>query len=106
MRVIKERTVYVICQTEKYKSASESLAAWLYMVQAAGWSSPAELKSQFRNASIIGSKRVVFNIRGNDFRLVLDIEYKLKIVFIIWFGHHQEYEKVNIKTLSYGNQGY
>ena len=106
MRVIKERTVYIICQTEKYKSASESLAAWLDEVRAADWSGPADLKSNYRNASIIGGKRVVFNIRGNDFRLVVDIEYRIRIVFIIWFGSHQEYEKINIKSLSYGNQGY
>jgi mRNA interferase HigB len=59
----------------------------------------------YRNASIISGKRVVFNIHGNEFRLVVDIEYRLKIVFIIWFGTHQEYAKLNIKTLTYGNQG-
>ncbi len=106
MRVIKERTVYIICLTEKYKTAADSLTAWLFEVRAADWSGPAELKVKYRNASIIGSKRVVFNIKGNEYRLIVDIEYRLRIIYIVWFGSHEEYEKINIKTLTYGNQGY
>lgn len=60
-----------------------------------------ELKAKYRNASIINSKRVVFNIKGNEYRLVVDIEYKLKIVFIVWFGTHKEYDTIDAKTISY-----
>jgi mRNA interferase HigB len=91
---------------EKYKQASESLEAWLTVVQQADWASPADLKAKFRNASIIDGRRVVFNIEGNEFRLVADIECRLKSVFIIWFGTHQEYQKINIKKLIYGNKNY
>jgi HTH-type transcriptional regulator/antitoxin HigA len=52
-----------------------------------------ELKSKYRNASVLSSKRVVFNIKGNDYRLIVDIEYRLKIVFVVWFGTHAEYNK-------------
>jgi len=106
MRIIKERTVYTICLIDKYKSASESLEAWLSAVQKANWVSPSDLKTKFRNASIIDGKRVVFNIKGNEFRLVVDIEYRLRTVFIIWFGTHREYQKLNIKELTYGNKNY
>ncbi len=44
---------------------------------------------------------VVFNIKGNDYRLIVDIEYKLKIVFIVWFGTHAEYDKIDTKTIRY-----
>jgi mRNA interferase HigB len=62
---------------------------------------PAELKVQYRNASILNSKRVVFNIHGNSFRLVVDIEYRLKIVFVVWFGTHKQYDNIDAKTISY-----
>ena len=106
MRIVKERTVYTICLIGKYRTAAESLEAWITEIREADWARPADLKAKFRNGSIINSKRVVFNIKGNEYRLVVDIEYRLKAVFIIWFGSHKEYEKLNIKTITYGNQGY
>jgi len=59
------------------------------------------LKKQYRNASIITSKRVVFNIKGNSYRLVVDVEYKLGIVFIVWLGTHKEYDNINMKEIKY-----
>ncbi|WP_103923730.1 type II toxin-antitoxin system HigB family toxin [Algoriphagus boritolerans] len=58
-------------------------------------------KAQYRNASILNEKRVVFNIHGNIYRLIFDIEYRLKIIFIVWFGRHREYDKIDSKTISY-----
>ena len=52
---------------------------------------------------LLSSKRVVFNIKGNDYRLIVDVEYKLKIVFVVWFGTHSEYDKIDAKTVSYEN---
>jgi len=49
----------------------------------------------------MNSKRVVFNIKGNEYRLIVDIEYRLKIVFIAWIGTHSQYDKINVKTVSY-----
>jgi len=62
---------------------------------------PQELKQQFKSASIISNKRVVFNINGNKFRLIVDIEFRLKIVFIVWFGTHNEYDLIDVKTIEY-----
>lgn len=59
------------------------------------------MKKKYGNASIIDNKRVVFNISGNNFRLVVDIEYSLKIIYIVWFGTHQEYDNINVKTVAY-----
>ncbi len=84
-----------------YPKAKQSLLAWYEEVMVADWNNPNELKSQFQNASIISNKRVVFNIHGNSFRLIVDIEYRLKIVFIVWFGTHQEYDRIDSKLINY-----
>jgi len=61
------------------------------------------LKSSFQSASLIDSERVVFNVKGNRFRLVVDINYRHRIVFIIWFGTHEENNKINVEELTYGD---
>lgn len=101
MRIIKEKSLTDYYQLSKYKQATESLKAWVYEVRFSTWDNANELKAKYGNASIISSKRVVFNIKGNDYRLIVDIEYKLKIVFIVWFGTHNEYDKIDTKTVSY-----
>ena len=77
------------------------MLAWFEEVEAAEWKTLKELKQQYRNASIINEKRVVFNIHGNEYRLIVLIEYRLKIVFIVWFGTHGQYDKIDAKTVSY-----
>ena len=101
MRIIKEKTLSTLCKKSKYQQAEDSLKAWIYELRYSSWDSANDLKAKYGNASIISSKRVVFNIRGNEFRLIVDIEYKLKIVFIVWFGTHAEYDKINAKTVKY-----
>src|ERR1035437_1249550 len=103
MRIIKGKTLTEHCKLSKYKQAEESVKAWIYEVRFSTWENTNELKSKYGNASIISSKRVVFNIKGNDYRLIVDIEYKLKVVFIVWFGTHTEYDKIDAKTISYEN---
>lgn len=103
MRIIKEKTLIRYCKQSKYKLAQESVKSFIYEVRYSNWESASELKSKYGNASIISFKRVVFNIKGNDFRLIVDIEFKLKIVFIVWFGTHAEYEKIDVKTVIYEN---
>lgn len=75
--------------------------SWHEEVEKATWNSPNDLKLQFQNASIVTAKRVVFNIHGNSFRLIVDIEYRLKIVFIVWFGTHKQYDLIDAKKISY-----
>jgi len=103
MRIIKEKTLTNYCKKSKYKQAEESVKAWVYEVKFSTWHNSNELKAKYGNASIISSKRVVFNIKANDFRLIVDIEYRLKIVFVVWFGTHAEYDKIDSKTVSYEN---
>ncbi|OOG69412.1 type II toxin-antitoxin system HigB family toxin [Algoriphagus sp. A40] len=84
-----------------YPKAKQSLLAWYEEAVSADWHNPNELKSQFQNASIFSDKRVIFNIHGNSFRLIVDIEYRLKIVFIVWFGTHQVYDRIDSKIIRY-----
>ena len=103
MRILKEKVLIDYCKQNKFRLAEESVKAWIYEVRFSTWNNSNELKAKYRNASIISSKRVVCNIKGNDFRLIVDIEYKLKIVFIVWFGTHKDYDKIDAKTVSYEN---
>lgn len=103
MRIIKEKTLSDYCRLEKYKPALNSLKAWIFEVKFSTWNNANDLKAKYRNASVISSKRVVFNIKGNDYRLIVDIEYKLKIVFVVWFGTHDEYDLIDANLVSYEN---
>lgn len=99
MRIIAVRTLKEYFQ--EYPQAEQPLLAWHEEVSVAEWENPNQLKAHYRNASILNDKRVVFNIHGNSFRLIVDVEYRLKIVFVVWFGTHKEYDKVDAKKISY-----
>jgi mRNA interferase HigB len=101
MRIIKESTLTEYCRQSKSKQAEESVKAWIYEVRFSTWNNANELKAKYGNSSIISSKRVVFNIKGNDYRLIVDIEYKLKIVFVVWFGTHKDYDTIDAKRVRY-----
>jgi mRNA interferase HigB len=99
MRIVARKTL--IDYWLKHPEVEQALKAWYDEAIKASWASPNELKNQYKNASIITKKRVVFNIKGNSYRLVVDIEYKIGIVFIVWIGTHEEYNKLNIKEMRY-----
>jgi len=85
----------------KHPTSEQPLKSWIQECLNVQWSTSAQLKLKHRNASIINSKRVVFNIKGNDFRLIVDIEYRLGIVFIVWIGKHKDYDKLDVEKVSY-----
>ena len=99
MRIIAKRTLKLFWQ--RYPSAEQPLKAWFDEATKASWKSPQELKVQFGNASIISDKRVVFNIHGNLYRLIVDIEFQLQIIFIVWIGTHREYDTINVREVKY-----
>jgi mRNA interferase HigB len=99
MRIISRNTLVKFW--EKFPDAEQSLLSWFDEISLATWISPNQLKEQFRSASILTNKRVVFNIKGNSYRLIVDIEYKIGIVFIVWVGTHKEYDKINAKEINY-----
>jgi len=99
MRIIARRTLIEFWK--RNPRSEQALKAWFDEVRNVSWKTLNDLKKQYRSASIISSKRVVFNIKGNDYRLVVDIEYKIGILFIVWLGTHKKYDKVNILELKY-----
>ena len=99
MRIIAEKTLKTYW--EKEPLAQPSLVAWLKNLKEASFQNHHQLKEQFRNASIIDDQRVVFNIHGNTYRLIVDIDYTFHLVFIIWVGTHKEYDKINVRTIDY-----
>ncbi|MCK8493126.1 type II toxin-antitoxin system HigB family toxin [Spirosoma sp. RP8] len=99
MRVIARKTIvsfYTVHSTSK-----SSLEAFYHEVLAADWDKPSDVIAAYPSADVITGKRFVFNIKGNNYRLVADIEFKLKLVFIVWIGTHAEYDKIDVKTVKY-----
>jgi mRNA interferase HigB len=83
----------------QYPDAEQPLKAWHKTVQEATWRTPAEAKSQYRSASLIGDNRVVFNIAGNKYRLVVVVRYRIQRVYVRFIGTHREYDRTNISEV-------
>ena len=99
MRIIAVKTLKLYAK--KKVEAAQSLFLWYEKASKAEWRNHNELKVQIGNASVIGDKRVVFNNHGNKYRLIVDIEYRLQIIFIVWIGTHKEYDSIDAKTITY-----
>lgn len=89
---------------EAYKGADQpalerALKSWYREVNKARWSNANELKQKYRNASTLKSGRVVFNICGNKFRLIVGVNYSAKVVYIKWVGTHAEYDDINAEEV-------
>lgn len=110
MRIIARNTLTRFVQKlaghKDQRAVKAALDAWFYEVKQAGWKNSAELKERYANASIVGAERVVFNIKGNDYRLVTAIDYRRGIVFIKWIGAHKDYDKIDVRTVQYGDQAH
>lgn len=76
------------------------------MVSRADWKNSAELKQQLRTASIISAERVVFNIKGNEFRLVVAVDYDHGIVLVVWLGTHWEYDRIDVREVKFDKERY
>jgi mRNA interferase HigB len=80
-----------------------ALDAWFHEAQNAEWHSSAELKKLYATASIVSADRVVFNIKGNSYRLVVAIDYEKGIVWIKWLGAHKDYDQIEVTEVDHGN---
>ena len=83
----------------KYPGAELPLKVWYVQVKKAEWKTSNELKARFGNASIVGNDRVVFNVKGNEYRLIAAIDYRKQIVWIRFIGTHKAYDKIDAKTI-------
>jgi mRNA interferase HigB len=82
-----------------YPDAEEPLLAWYREVEKEDWSEPSQMKEKYRNASVVKGNRVVFNIKGNDFRLVVRINYPYRIVYVRFVGTHVQYDQIDVKEV-------
>ena len=82
-----------------YADAIDPTLAWYRHALKADWSSPSDVKQEFRNASILKDGRVVFNIAGNKYRLVVWINYTYRVVYIRFIGTHALYDKIDAQTI-------
>jgi mRNA interferase HigB len=80
---------------EIYPDAKKPLEAWYTDAKQSTWKNPNEIKRVYRNASVVGNNRVVFNIKGNDYRLVAAVNYSFGIVYVRFIGTHSQYDKID-----------
>jgi mRNA interferase HigB len=80
---------------EKHPDSQQAIQSWYADVKRSNWTSPPEIKQTYRNASIIANNRVIFNIKGNNYRIVIAVQYEFGIVYIRFVGTHSEYDKID-----------
>ena len=97
MRVIAVRTLREFWK--RHPDAEQPLRAWYREAKAAKWETPHDLKAMYRNASIVGDNRVVFNIAGNKYRLVVKCNYGYQIAYVRFIGAHVEYDEIDAETV-------
>jgi mRNA interferase HigB len=97
MRVIAKKTLRAFW--ERHPDAEEPLLAWFREVEREDWDTPAKIKEKYRNASIVGDNRAVFNIKGNSYRLVVKVNYPYRVVYIRFIGTHAEYDSINVEEV-------
>ena len=93
MRIISRKILKEFWET--HPNAEQPLLAWHADVKQANWGSPADIKKEYRHASFLANNRVVFNIKGNTYRLVAAIQYEFGIVYIRFVGTHREYDNID-----------
>lgn len=107
MRVIARRTLTRFVESLRgqkgQRAVKAALDAWFHEAQRASWRNSVEVKQSYATASIVSADRVVFNIKGNDYRLVADVDYKRQILFIQWIGTHRDYDRIDARTVRYGD---
>jgi len=99
MRIIAFRTLKEFFERPEFADSEVSLRAWYHDAKTAEWENSHDLKQQYKNARIIGESRVVFNIKGNKYRLLVAIDYEFQVIFIRFIGTHKQYDKIDIKKI-------
>jgi mRNA interferase HigB len=83
----------------QHPQAEIPLRAWYAQASRADWTAPAQIKTAYRNASFLANNRIVFNIKGNDFRLIVAVHYNRRMMFIRFVGTHQEYDRIDAQNI-------
>jgi mRNA interferase HigB len=99
MRVISKKTIKDFYEQPIYAEGKDSLESWYKEAINATWNNPNEIKEQYCNASVVGNNRIVFNIYGNKYRLIVKINYYAKVIYIRFIGTHKQYDKINAQEI-------
>jgi mRNA interferase HigB len=106
MRIIARRTlrefVDSLAGQKGQPAVKASLDAWFAEVGKAAWTSTADVKRLYATASVVSAERIVFNIKGNDYRLVASVDFEKSIVWIKWIGTHKAYDKIDVTEIEHG----
>jgi len=97
MRVISRK--WLIELARRHPDAKTGLDAWFHEAEGADWANPAQVKEQYATASILKDGRVVFNIGGNKYRLVVRINYAYRVVYVRFAGTHSEYDQIDAEQM-------
>jgi len=84
---------------QQHPDAGQPLKAWFEEASKASWTQPSDIKAQYRSASILKNRRAVVNIKGNEYRLIVAIAYKLQIVYVKFIGTHRQYDAIDAHTI-------
>lgn len=100
MRIIAKSTLKKFWEQPMYRDSKAALESWHDEVSNATWTSPQAIKEQYKNASICANNRVVFNIAGNKYRLVVEMQYRANIAWVKFIGTHEQYYKIDVENVN------
>lgn len=100
MRVIAKSTLVRFWSQPDYKDSEGALQSWYDEAVKANWLIPQDIKTHYRSASICGNNRVVFNIAGNKYRLVVEMQYRAGIAWVKFIGTHAQYDQINVENVN------
>ena len=100
MRIIAKSTLKKFWEQARYNDSRAPLESWHDEVLKAIWTSPQAVKEQYGSASICANNRVVFNIGGNKYRLVVEMQYSANIAWVKFVGTHEQYDKIDVESIN------
>jgi mRNA interferase HigB len=105
MRIIARRTLREFVRSlaghKDQPAVKAALDAWFDEAKKARWRSAADVKRSYATASIVTGERIVFNVKGNDYRLVVAVDFEKSIVWIKWLGSHKDYDRIDVAKVRY-----
>lgn len=99
MRIVALRTLREFWEIPDYSDSEQPLKSWFQIAKKAEWSTPQHVKDQFANCSVMGDNRVVFNIAGNKYRLVVKFNYPYSMGYVRFIGTHAEYDEIDVESI-------
>jgi mRNA interferase HigB len=106
MRIIARRTLRRFVEQhaghKDQPALKAALDAWFAEVRRARWASTADVKRLYATASVVSADRIVFNVKGNDYRLVVSVDFEKGIVWIKWLGTHRDYDRIDVREVEHG----